>query len=113
MRKLSAGIKAERIGLRRLLQGRCVQSGQYATGKRRQMLLRAVGTGVSVGTAVAERPVRRPLRRRDMFFRQLKGRQRRQVLLRINSETENRRGRNGARRFESLFSLSPMERRGR
>ena len=88
MRNLPDGIEAERFGLRGLLQGRCVQSGQDGAGKRWQMLLR--DADVSVRTARAERSVRRRLRRCRVPFRQQKGRQRQQVLLRINGGIEKR-----------------------
>ena len=76
------GLKPERFGLCGLLQGRRVQSGQDGAGKRWQMLLR--DADVSVRTARAKRSVRRRLRRCRVPFRQQKGRQRQQVLLRIN-----------------------------
>ena len=71
-----------------------MQSGQDGAGERWQMLLR--DADVSVRTARAERSVRRRLRRCRVPFRQQKGRQKQQVLLRINRRRKiprgNRRG---------------------
>jgi len=88
MRNLSGGVETERFGLRELLQGRCVQNGEHGAGKRGKMLLR--GVDVSVRSAASGRAVRRRLRRCRVLFRQQKGRQRQQVLLRITGGIEKR-----------------------